>query len=278
MHITSKFTAAPRTIHYVVVLHIIQYLKGTLHYGLLFSSQLSSTLRAYADADWASDVNDKWFTNGLSIFIGNSLISLSKKQDFVSRSTTKAEYWVLAYTIMPSRSPIMMLLNTFTLISLYSWSYSSTDHFDTPSSFGTINFFTKVHATPRFRDLISKLKMLRLWRTSWNWGHVNRYQLASTCTNIADLHSSQARVAHKQIQLASIHPKHMQHMHKYSRPPFILIHTMYSPINMYMMACIPTVIYEWQKDLFSQLQFFFLLSLSEDADSEKCGSDGIEES
>ena len=44
IHIISQFMAAPRSLHYVVVLRILRYLKGTLFHGLHFSSQSSLTL------------------------------------------------------------------------------------------------------------------------------------------------------------------------------------------------------------------------------------------
>ncbi|KAL0533964.1 hypothetical protein IC582_028240 [Cucumis melo] len=38
VHIVSQFMAAPRTIHFTVVLSILWYVKGTLGHGLQFSS------------------------------------------------------------------------------------------------------------------------------------------------------------------------------------------------------------------------------------------------
>uniref|UniRef100_A0A2N9ELL4 Reverse transcriptase Ty1/copia-type domain-containing protein n=1 Tax=Fagus sylvatica TaxID=28930 RepID=A0A2N9ELL4_FAGSY len=51
IHIVSQFMAAPRSLHYAVVLQILRYLKDTLFHGLHFSSQSSFTLQAYSDAD-----------------------------------------------------------------------------------------------------------------------------------------------------------------------------------------------------------------------------------
>ncbi|KAL0549526.1 hypothetical protein IC582_014011 [Cucumis melo] len=53
VHIVSQFMAAPRTIHFTVVLRILRYIKGTLGHGLQFSSQSSLVLSSYSDADWA---------------------------------------------------------------------------------------------------------------------------------------------------------------------------------------------------------------------------------
>ena len=53
VHIVSQFMAAPRTIHFTIVLHILRYVKGTLGHGLQFSSQSSLVLSGYSDAAWA---------------------------------------------------------------------------------------------------------------------------------------------------------------------------------------------------------------------------------
>ena len=51
VHIVSQFIAAPRTIHFIAVLHILRYVKETLGHGLQFSSQSSLVLSGYSDAD-----------------------------------------------------------------------------------------------------------------------------------------------------------------------------------------------------------------------------------
>uniref|UniRef100_A0A2N9FLQ8 Reverse transcriptase Ty1/copia-type domain-containing protein n=1 Tax=Fagus sylvatica TaxID=28930 RepID=A0A2N9FLQ8_FAGSY len=99
VHIVSQFMAAPRSLHYTVVLRILRYLKGTLFHGLHFSSQSSLTLQAYSDADWAGDPTDRRSTTGYCFLLGDSLISWrSKKQSVVARSSTEAEYRALADT------------------------------------------------------------------------------------------------------------------------------------------------------------------------------------
>ena len=51
MSMVSKFMDAPCSIHYVIVLRILQYIKGTLYHCLHYSSQSSLELRAYSDAN-----------------------------------------------------------------------------------------------------------------------------------------------------------------------------------------------------------------------------------
>ena len=91
--------AAPRSPHYVVVLRILRYLKGTIFDGLHFSSHSSLTLQAYSNANWAGDPTDRRSTTGYCFLPDDSLISWrSKKQTVVARSNTKVEYRALAAT------------------------------------------------------------------------------------------------------------------------------------------------------------------------------------
>ncbi|KAA0041561.1 putative mitochondrial protein [Cucumis melo var. makuwa] len=61
----EDFMVAPRTIHFIVVLHILRYIKGTLGHGLQFSSQSFLVLSDYFDADWTGDPTDRRSTIGL---------------------------------------------------------------------------------------------------------------------------------------------------------------------------------------------------------------------
>ncbi|XP_021818795.1 uncharacterized protein LOC110760780 [Prunus avium] len=88
----------PLESHYLAVKRILRYLKGTMDYGLLFSPG-SLNLKAYTDADWAGDPNDRRSTSGFVVFLGSNPISwASKKQHAVSRSSTEAEYRAMATT------------------------------------------------------------------------------------------------------------------------------------------------------------------------------------
>jgi hypothetical protein len=72
--------SAPRSTHYVVVLHILNYVKGTIFHGLHFSSHSSLEVRAYSDADWASDPTDRHSTIRYCFLLGTSLISWRSKK------------------------------------------------------------------------------------------------------------------------------------------------------------------------------------------------------
>ena len=74
-----------------IVMTQSKYLKGTLSHGILL--QLASltkplALRAFCDADWVSEVNDRRSTSGGAIFLGPNLISWwSHKQKVTTRSS-----------------------------------------------------------------------------------------------------------------------------------------------------------------------------------------------
>lgn len=61
-----------------MVKHILRYLKAILFYGSHFQLASFSSpvpLRAFCDADWACDIDDRRSTFGAAIFLGPNLIS-----------------------------------------------------------------------------------------------------------------------------------------------------------------------------------------------------------
>jgi histone deacetylase 1/2 len=96
-----QFMSHPLEVHWVAVKRILRYLKGTLHHGLHLSPAAPShlpSLKAFCDADWASDPDDRRSTSGAPIYFGPNLISWwSRKQPVVARSSTEAEYRSLAH-------------------------------------------------------------------------------------------------------------------------------------------------------------------------------------
>ncbi|XP_068663093.1 uncharacterized mitochondrial protein AtMg00810-like [Aristolochia californica] len=96
----SQYLHAPNEDHFLVVKRILCYVKGIIHFGLIFRpSATPATLVAYSNADWAGCPDTCHSTSGYSIYLGDNLISWSvKKQPTVSRSSCEFEYRALAHT------------------------------------------------------------------------------------------------------------------------------------------------------------------------------------
>ena len=95
----SKFMDAPRFVHYVAVLLILRYVKGTFYHGLYYSSRSFLELHAHSIADWVCDLTDQCSITSFYFLLGTSLVLWhSKKQDIVSCSSTEAEYRAIANT------------------------------------------------------------------------------------------------------------------------------------------------------------------------------------
>ncbi|KAH0672881.1 hypothetical protein KY284_023968 [Solanum tuberosum] len=89
----TQLNTSPSVLHWKAVKRILRYLKETLQYGIRISTQKSTALCAYADADWAGDINDCHSISGDIVYIGTTPIPWSsRKQPTVSRSSTEAEY------------------------------------------------------------------------------------------------------------------------------------------------------------------------------------------
>ena len=75
VHQVSQYLSALRSTHYATVLHILQYLKGTLFHGLFYSTNSPLILLAFSNTDWAGDPTDRRSTTAYCFLLGSSLIS-----------------------------------------------------------------------------------------------------------------------------------------------------------------------------------------------------------
>ena len=91
--VCAQYQAALKESHLTIVKRIIRYVNGTPNYGLWYSKDSNACLGSYSNANWAGSVDDRKSTSGGCFYLGNSLVSwMSKKQNYVSLSTAKAEY------------------------------------------------------------------------------------------------------------------------------------------------------------------------------------------
>lgn len=190
----------PLDSHWRAVKRILRYLKGTSHFGLLLQPSkpdVTFSLRAYCDYDWASDPDDRRSTSGSCIFFGHNLISWSsKKQSLVARSSAEAGYCSMAHTIAEVlwiqsllhklRIPFLTLMllcdnMSAVLVSHNPVLHARTKHLDldihfvrervvskslivqhVPGSAQLADSFTKPLPSTRFVELRSKLKVFAL--------------------------------------------------------------------------------------------------------------------
>ena len=91
----SQFMSDPKQIHLVATKHVLRYVRGTITYGLRYTSSSGVLLFGYASSDWASSVVDLKSTFGYCFSMGSAMISWSStKQGSIVQSTAEAEYIV----------------------------------------------------------------------------------------------------------------------------------------------------------------------------------------
>jgi hypothetical protein len=96
----SRYLINPGILHWVAAQRILRYLKRTKDFKLHLGGNHPLKLRAFSDADWAGDLDQRRSTTGYVIKLGNSLISWkSRFQTTTATSTTEAEYYAIGDTL-----------------------------------------------------------------------------------------------------------------------------------------------------------------------------------
>lgn len=92
----SQFNTCFDRTHWTAAKRVLRYLKNTMDVGLVFKTTEDS-LKAYVDADWASNVSDRRSYTGFSFLLSAAPVSWdAKKQKTVALSSTESEYMALA--------------------------------------------------------------------------------------------------------------------------------------------------------------------------------------
>jgi hypothetical protein len=110
----SRFMVDPRRVHWIVVKHVLRYLRGTLEYGLLYERSGGVRLAGFIDVDWAGCAEDRKSTSGCCFSIGSGIISwFSKKQKSVALSYVEAEYMAAILAACEALWLMKLLLGLF---------------------------------------------------------------------------------------------------------------------------------------------------------------------
>lgn len=95
--ILSRKITSPNQQDWTELKRVVRYLKFTADFKLKLGGIKNQKLIGYADADWASNVEDRKSNSGVLFQFGGGVISwLSRKQTTVALSSTEAEYVSLA--------------------------------------------------------------------------------------------------------------------------------------------------------------------------------------
>jgi hypothetical protein len=97
--VLSRFIDNPGLPHWNAGKRVLQYLKGTRNFALVYGASDSTLgLDIFADADGMSIENRKAISGYAFILNGAAVSWSSKQQEIVSLSTTEAEYVAITYT------------------------------------------------------------------------------------------------------------------------------------------------------------------------------------
>ena len=92
--------------HWVVAKHVLRYLRGTIGYGLRYTSSSDMCLVGYSYSDWDGSIEDWKSTSECCFSVGFTVVSwFSRKQHSLALSTTEAEY---VATCMAAREEVWL--------------------------------------------------------------------------------------------------------------------------------------------------------------------------
>lgn len=94
----GRFQSQPGQQHWTALKRVVRYLKGTMDHCLTFyRDDRALPLIGFADADWATDTEDRKSVSGFVFQVyGSTVVWSSKKQTTVATSSSEAEYVALS--------------------------------------------------------------------------------------------------------------------------------------------------------------------------------------
>ena len=118
----SQHLDKPEDADWVMLKHVLRYLKGTIDHGLYYQkSKNGLVLTGYSDSDWASSTDDRRSTTGFYYSLnpaGPPVSWKSKKQPTVALSSCEAEYMALSASIQEACFLDMLLKDLVVLPDL----------------------------------------------------------------------------------------------------------------------------------------------------------------
>ena len=80
MNALSQFMFDPKQIHLVASKHVLIYVRGTITYGLRYTSSSGVLLFGYSDLDWSGSAVDQKSTSSHCFSMGSAMISWSSRK------------------------------------------------------------------------------------------------------------------------------------------------------------------------------------------------------
>ena len=91
----SRYTHNPNNDHWSALARLIQYLKGTMYYGILYNG-FPAVLKGYSDANWISDSDEIKSTSSYVFTLGGGALAWkSSIQTLISTSTMESKFIAL---------------------------------------------------------------------------------------------------------------------------------------------------------------------------------------
>lgn len=92
--IVSRYMERPTELHLNAVKRICRYVKGTIHYGLLYTKGHGNyILKGFSDSDLAGSLDDRKSTAGMAFYLDENLVTwVSQKKRCVALSSCEAEF------------------------------------------------------------------------------------------------------------------------------------------------------------------------------------------
>lgn len=78
--IVSQFMVKPHESHWIAAKSVLQYLKGTINFGIEYTNACNVELTGHFDSDWDRNLDDRESTTGYVFNIGSGAISWSNEK------------------------------------------------------------------------------------------------------------------------------------------------------------------------------------------------------